>query len=217
MSITQDRRAWIAGSIVVALLLALASWFLLISPTFSSSSSLRAQRDDVELQNTLLQSKIGKLKAQNDNIATLKQDLGTAAAGLPTGSGISDFTRQVTGQSRLAGVNLLGITASDPTPVVAAGTTAKPTAGSAAGTLFSSVVTITSVGPATKEYEFLRMLQHVGPRRVLITSTSITPGAGSQVGSIDGSANMVTVLNVFSAPVTPAAQAALQKLLASGS
>ncbi|HEX2901858.1 MAG TPA: hypothetical protein VHO01_00260 [Jatrophihabitans sp.] len=214
MQITQNRRAWIAASVAVALLIALASWFMLISPTLSDTSSLKSRRADVQLQNDMLRSKIAKLKGQNDNLPSLQQELQAAVAGLPADAGLSDLTRQASAESKLAGVSLTGMTFGAATPVAPAGTSARPNVGkTAVGGMFSISVTVTTAGPAAKQYEFLRLLQHVGPRRVLITSTNLTPASGSQVASIDPSSTMVTVLTAFSAPTTPAAQAQLQKLL----
>lgn len=218
MAIAQNRRAWIVGSGVAAVVVVLAGWFMLIKPTLADASDLRSQRSEVQFQNDMLRSKLAKLKTQNDNIANLRQELIAAVSGLPADSGLADLTRQASSQSKLAGVSLNGITFGTPTSYAPGGTTARPTPGrTPAGGLFSISVTLTSVGPAAKQYEFLRLLQDVGPRRALITSTTLTPASGSQVGSIDPAASMVTVMTVYSAPTTPQAQAELQKLLTNGS
>lgn len=218
MSVPQDRRVWLAGGIATSVILAAASWFMFISPTLSNTSSLQGQRVAVQQQNATLSDKIAQLKVQNDNLDSLRQNLATALNGLPPDSGLSDFTREVSVVAAAAGVSVAGISVGTVAPHSATGVTggnAPASTGSPAGKLYSIAVTISSSGPERNQFEFLRLLQHVGARRVLINSTQFGPGSGAVVASLDPSSNLTTVLSVFSAPVTPTQETQLEKLLSS--
>ncbi|HEY2042921.1 MAG TPA: hypothetical protein VGH11_09610 [Jatrophihabitans sp.] len=212
MSMTQDKRFWVFGGAAVAVLVAALSWLFIIGPTMSDTSSLRSQQSEAQLQNSTLTSKINSLKSQNDSIASLRTDLAAAAAALPTTSGLPDFTREITVQAVTTGVGVSNITVGAITPY---GTSAAAAAASSnpAGKLYAIPVTITSIGPVKNQFAFLKALQQVGPRQVLVNSTSFSPGAGSKAASIDAYSSLTTVLTVFSAPVTSAQQQQLDKLL----
>ena len=74
-------------------------------------------------------------------------------------------------------------------------------------------VTLIATGSAAHELAFLTDIQASGPRRALVTSAQLAPGAGSQVASIDPSATMTVQLTIFAAPRSPEEAAQLAKQL----
>ncbi|MGI8665514.1 MAG: hypothetical protein ACR2N4_05725, partial [Jatrophihabitans sp.] len=79
--------------------------------------------------------------------------------------------------------------------------------------LYAVPVTVTVTGNAAQVQAFLRKVQYVGPRRALVTSLQMAPGAGAKTISIDSLASSTVQLTVFVAPQSSAAQAQLQKQL----
>jgi TolA-binding protein len=110
MASLQDRRVWIGGGGVVALLLAAASWFLFIHPQFSSAADLRSQTADQQLQNVQTQNTVNQLKAKSQHLNRYIAQLEHALESLPTDSGLPAFTRQVTAQAKANQVDLTSIT-----------------------------------------------------------------------------------------------------------
>lgn len=212
MSHAQDKRYWIGGSALAAVVIALAGWFVVISPQLSSASSLRAQADSVQQQNRLLESKIAGLKQQNDNLHTLTASLQDALAALPFDSGLPALTRELSGQAAQHRIDLTSIAVGSIGPTSGV-STAGSGGGESTGALFAIPVTLLSTGSAKDSLAFLKAIQTDGPRRALITSTQLSPASGAADASIDASTTMTTQLTVFTAPLTPPAEAQLEKLL----
>ena len=61
MTPLQDRRVWIGGGLVAALLLAVAGWFFAISPELSSADSLRSDTANTEMLNISAQAHLTAL------------------------------------------------------------------------------------------------------------------------------------------------------------
>ena len=234
----QDRRVWIGGGVLLAVVLVAASWFLLISPERSSASDLRSQAANTDVQNSVMASKNAKLAKQNANIKGLRAKLVKAVDSLPPTSGLPEFTREATAFAKAAGVKLTGITIGGVSSVsgVAAPTTPdtsgedstatpapSPTASSptpapggvvttTASGQYSISVTLVSQGSLVHQLTFLHALE-VGPRRVLVTSTQMGISASSRISSVDASTSMTAQLNIFSAPMSASQLASLNKLL----
>ena len=188
---------------------------MLISPELSSTSSLHDQAGAAAVQNAALQSKIARLRHQNDNLPALTASLRDSLAALPLDSGLPDFTRQVSAQAAAAHVSLSAISVGTIGPAsIGATDPAAPVApGSSAGKLYAVPVTLIATGSAKNDLAFLTDIQTAGPRRALVTRAQLAPGPGSQVASIDTSATMTVQLTIFAAPRSPEATAQLLKQL----
>ncbi|MDQ2749890.1 MAG: hypothetical protein M3Y44_10260 [Actinomycetota bacterium] len=222
MTLKLDKRFWVGGGAVAAVLLVVAGWFGAISPQLSGASSLRNQSDSVQQANGVLQSKIAALKQQNSTLHTLTAKLQAALDALPFDSGLPAFTRQVSSQAAQHRVALTSISVGTAGPAAAApavpAAAVPAAAGPAAGAtpvaaLYSMPITLRSTGSAKDQLAFLQAIRLDGPRRALINSTDLSPGAGAASPSIDKSSTMITQLTIYSAPMTPQALAQLQKLL----
>ncbi len=215
MAHVQSKRVWLAGSAALAVLIALAGWFAVISPQLSSASSLQSQTGTAQDQNLTLQSNVAKLRRETDNLSALTASLRGLVAALPFDSGLPAFTRQLSTQAAQRRVSLTSITVGAIAPLskTGAGTTGQSATTSAAGKMFAIPITLSSVGSAANQLAFLKAIQVDGPRRALVTSSQLAPGAQSQSTSVNASCTMTTQLTIFTAPLTPVELAQLEKLL----
>jgi hypothetical protein len=218
MKILQDRRAWLCGGAVAAVLIAAVSWFMVISPERSSTASLGTQTADAQLQNALTQTKVAKLRLQADSIGKLQAQLASAFEALPKASGLPAFTRQLSAQGAATHVAVTSITigaitavGADGIAVVPGATTATPVPGattspgtstpaSAAISVFAIPVTVVSSCSLMHELAFLKAIQTLGPRRTLVTSTQFGPSADALSAPLDKATTVTAQLTVFSAP-----------------
>ena len=237
MSQFENRRVWLGGGGVVALLIIAVAWFMFISPERSSVSDLNAQAAATRQQNATLQSKVKALQVKSGQISKYTASLKAALTALPFDSGLPAFTRQLSAQGTSNDVHVTSVvvggvtsvnsaTATAPAddsststaaPAATTTPTATPTSATAAtpaGGLFSVAVTVQSEGTLEHQLAFLKDIQTAGPRRALISASQIAPGTGAKGGSIDGSSQFTTSITVFSAPQTPDQVAQLTKLLA---
>ena len=126
--------------------------------------------------------------------------------GLLPDSGLPDLTRELAADATAAGVKITSISAGS--PVTAGGTSAPGQLTSAAGHLFAIPVTLAVEGGLSQERVLLQRLQN-GTRRALLVSAQFS-GSGASAGSM---MDLSVQLKVFTAPQTPAAEAALEKQL----
>ncbi len=238
----QNKRVWLGGGAGAALLIIAVAWFMFIGPELSSASALQSQAAATRQQNAVLQAKLGELQVKSSKITKYTASLKAALSALPYDSGLPAFTRQLSAQARVDEVAISGVVVGSVSAVVAAApavggvapavagaapaapapatptdtTGATPTTPigptSAAGSLYSVLVTIESKGTLVHQLGFLHDVRTAGPRRVLITSSQIVAGAGKG-GSIDRAAVFTTQLTIFSAPQSPAQVVQLNKLL----
>jgi Tfp pilus assembly protein PilO len=206
MAAIQNRRVWLGGGVLIAILLLAVSWLMFISPKLSDASGLRTSAASAQTQDLVLQAKVARLKKQNDHIAELTAGLRAAVAQLPYDSGLPDFTRQV---SQQAADNHAAITALN------VGAIAPVTSG--AHGVFSIQITLISQGAYRDQLAFLKVIQVAGPRRTLVNSALFAPGAKASDGSLDASSTMTMQLTIFSAPQSAAIEALLDKQIAAAS
>ena len=233
-ALLQDRRVWIAGGVIAALILFAASWFMLISPKVDSTDSLNQQKGDAQTANDLLAAKNNKLARESRNLSALKAKLQQAVAGLPADSGLADFTREVTSAAATQHVTLTTIAITPPTAQTAApaaapadssgtgATTSSPSATPSAdptaaatdtGATVSINATLTSSGSLPQQTAFLKDLQD-GARRMLVTSSQVSVASGSRVSSVDSATTMTTQVTIFTSPGTADDLAALKATVA---
>jgi hypothetical protein len=212
-------RLWIVGGVVVAFILVAAAWFLAISPTMASTSTVNGQTSDAQLQTERLQHTISVLKAESAQTSSLQAALVAARAQLPDDDALSAFTRKVQAQATSAGVDLTGITVGSPTPTQVGkgaasttGTAASPNT-SPAGQLYAIPVTLSVSGAdVARNIKFIDLLQHHGDRAALLSNVQL-----SDSDNAGGKQALSLQVTLFAAPQTPAAEQALLKLAGSGS
>ena len=209
-------RLWMAGGGLAALVVAALAWFFAVSPELSNASSLKSQTSDAQMQNVVLQSKLIKLQAQHDQIASLQSNLSAARAALPVDTGLADFTREAGSIAAQTGTTVTSIAVQSPVlagsgaPAVApAGVTMNPV-----GHLYALPITLIVKGWGGNELRFLTALRASGSRAALIGSTQIVADstAGKPGTLVPGV--MTVQLQIFVAPQSAADVAAMQKELA---
>lgn len=195
MAGSNKEKAWIAGGTAVAVLIAVASWFLLISPQFADQADSEQQVADAQTQNIVLQQRLNTLREQAGHADELNAELGQLRAAVPAQHDLEGFTRQLTDFATAAGVTIESISPTTPTQVArpqppasttaegdaasttdsAPATTAPATPEGPAGNLYSVSVTVVTTGPMAAQRAFLAALEKQGERRSLVTSADFTP------------------------------------------
>ncbi|HEY2297738.1 MAG TPA: hypothetical protein VGH43_08425 [Jatrophihabitans sp.] len=221
MARDKNEKVWIGGGAVVALLVAGAAWSFVVSPKLSHVDSLRSQTSDAQTQNLSLNANVSKLKDEYARIATVRKQLAEAQAQLPSDSGMSALTTQLSAQARANHVSITQFTATDPAPVGVASTAPAPTDSSSAAPVagaatsaapsgnYSIAVTLSVNGSQSNDLAFARAVQQQGPRIALASSVQLATGsAATGSGGGSGGTTMTLQLDVFVAPVAPAAPAA---------
>jgi Tfp pilus assembly protein PilO len=182
-------RLWIIGGLAVVLLLAIGSWFLLISPKFAEADEVRGQTGDTQTQLVLLRKRIAELKNEQAQLPQLTAALADSRRALPADSGVPAFLRQLQASGDRANVKVTGVTVSDPAqqdklPAV-----------------WALPITLTAQGSADNLGRFLTELQNGQSRAVLIETANLSPQTTTT--SADASGGTVTVslsLKAFVAP-----------------
>ena len=216
---TQMERLWTVMAVVVAFVLVLIGYVMLISPQRSQTSQVNAQVATAQQQNNTLAARISSLTAQNKNLASYQKSVAAAGAALPSTSGLPDFLRTLQAIGNATLTNVAALTVGTPTGFVKTGATpsATPTATStatpttqttakpSAPSIYVLPVTAQVTGTPAQLSEFLRQLQSVQPRAVLITQIGETSGNGSGAASKTSAASIQLNMSIFVQPGGPSA------------
>lgn len=231
---SQQERLWMIAGGLAALVLLLIGWAFFISPQRSTTASVKAQVDSAQTQNAALETRITGLQQQSTKMGMYKQQLAAAAAALPSTSGVPTFLRSLQKLGTETHTNAVDVTVGAPTaltpPVTPTDTTSTTTSAaptdSASATdtttatatsgVYGMPITAQVTGTDTALNNFLRQLQEVQPRAVLITQ--ITEGSGSTTtsGSATGNSLQLT-MQAFVAPATAAAASTTPTAVATSS
>jgi Tfp pilus assembly protein PilO len=203
---TQSSKLWLGLGAALTLLMVVPTYLLVISPHRSTTQTLQSDTENVALQNSALMSKTAVLRTKAENRDELTSALRTALAGLPWETKLPEFSRQLSKHAANRGVQLTSVSVgSAATPGQTADASVDPTT-----TLRAVPITVVSTGSAMQQLFFLRDVQQLGPRRALVTATSLVP---NDEGTIEGSSTMTTQLTVFSSPVADETREQLRDLL----
>lgn len=77
------RQTWIAGAVVVSLVLVLAGWFVLVQPRRTQAADLNTQADTLAASNASLASKVAELRKQFAQLDDFKAELAALQVRLP--------------------------------------------------------------------------------------------------------------------------------------
>jgi Tfp pilus assembly protein PilO len=193
MGVRNVARIWMIGGLAVIVLLAVGSWFLLISPKFAKASDVRTQVEDTQTQLITLRRKIAGLNAQKAQLPKYKAALKRNQQALPSDSGVPDFLRQLQSSGEKTGVTVSGVSVAAPAP-----------AAGAAG-VWQLPITLIADGAPDDLGSFLNDLQAVQPRAVLIQSVNLTQGTGDSADSSSGSSGGSSLSLSLMAYVAPPA------------
>ena len=162
-------KQWIALTVVGALAILAAGWFLVVSPKRSHASELRTQASEQERANAQLQTQLATLKAQAKALPAQQAKLAAVAAKIPNNSALPTLVRALNDAADNVGVELVSVAPGPVTAVAtapaaavttaASGTAAVPAASSAVGALQSIPMTLNVVGGYFQVAEFLDRLE----------------------------------------------------------
>jgi len=215
---SNQSRIWIFGTAIGCLILLVISWFFLVSPQLSNASSLNDQKAQTQSQNAVLEAKVNHLNDLSKNMGQLVGQLKEAQDAIPSGSGLSDFTRQLSVDAAQAQVKLTSVSAGGPVAVNAAPQVATAGGGAPATvpstSVYSITITVIASGPTANLQAFLRRIQDIGPRRALVTSATYgATGSGGAAAGLAHGANLTAIMQIFTSPMSPDQQAAINKIL----
>jgi Tfp pilus assembly protein PilO len=159
-------RLWVIGGVVVAVALALISWFFLISPKYAEASDVHRQTEDTEVQIAVLNKRIAELDKQKSKLPQYRAALKASQNALPSDSGVPDLLRQLQTVGDDLDVNVTGVTVNN------------AVAQEGVPNVYSLPIALTLNGTAANLGKFLSQLQQTQPRAVLINSMAVTSEAG---------------------------------------
>lgn len=117
MTRANPSRPWIIGGLLLCVVMAAVTWFFFAGPQLDDRSATEQQVSDAELQNSVLQQRIDKLRRDSQHVGDMRKKLEAERAGLPVDHQMDTFTEQLTRQAKAAGVVLTSITPGQPTLV----------------------------------------------------------------------------------------------------
>ena len=184
---------WAAGAAGAGVLLAAASWFLLVGPRLEQAGRLRDQALAAQSQNDTLALQIAQLKSQYADLPKKKAELAAINTEFPAVAQVPTLLRKVNGLAGSTGVVVNSLTpgaaayltGADP----AAGTGAAAAGGGVAGAdaLVSIPLSLNVSGDYFQAAQFIKVLQTELDRAFLVTGLTVTQGSSSAGGETSGS------------------------------
>jgi len=101
---------WVAGTVVVSLLLVVAAWFTVIGPTLDDTAQAVSDTEAAETRNTQLATQLVALKKQYEHLDEYKADLAELQKQIPTAAQLADYTRQLSAIAEESGASVLTVT-----------------------------------------------------------------------------------------------------------
>ncbi|PRY17913.1 hypothetical protein [Kineococcus rhizosphaerae] len=204
--------AWIAGTGVLAVLILVASYFLLLAPKRAEASDTVTQAAGVEQNNVTLAAETERLKAQFATLGEQRAQLAAIQSELPDSSQVPTLIRQFTAFAGATGLTVTEIAPGSLTPYVAPGTSADAAAGTTMGTgsgISALPVSVTVSGSFAATELFVKNLQADMHRYMLVDSVDLTREDGALSTTVSGRifvlAAAATAATGTSAGTTPAA------------
>jgi Tfp pilus assembly protein PilO len=186
-------RIWVITGAAAIVLLAVASWFLLISPKFAESADVRSQVEDTQTQLIALRKKIAGLEDQKARLSTFKAALQANQRALPSDPGVPDFLRQLQAAGSATSVKVSGVSVAPPAQAVGL------------PGVWQLPITLTAEGDPDNLGEFLNQLQAVQPRAVLVQTANLTQGGTSDTSGTGGASGKPSLSLSVLAYVAPPA------------
>ena len=165
-----NTRPWILGAAALSVLLAVAGWFLLISPERSKAADLHTQRVAQEQKNDQLRLQIAQLKAAYKTLPAKQAELAVIKRQLPNNPGLPTLVRSLSTIAADSGAGLTSVSPGAPVATADGSTTTVAPAG-----LLAIPVTIVVDGTYAQNELFLQKLQNTVTRAFLVQKLAISP------------------------------------------
>lgn len=111
---TSKYQTWIAGTAVVALLILVATWFLLVSPRRAQTDEARASTDAALMQQDVLRARLATLQEQATHIEEYEAEIEALGVQIPSEPKITDYVRSLQGLADQYGVVITAVSPSYP-------------------------------------------------------------------------------------------------------
>ena len=220
-------RTWIAGTLVLCLLISVASWFLLIGPERAEAAELEQQTIDTNSSNQQLQARIEQLKLQFAELPQRQAELAAIKQAMPEDPALPTLVRDLDAMATSTGVTLMSLAPGAPTPVAAPAqavtavpapadggapaegeapaegdAAAAPAAPASSTVLVSVPVNLVVVGDFFKSELFLKKLQAEMQRAFLVQTLSVqteedAEASGGKPATKNGDVTMTVTGSVF--------------------
>ena len=199
-------KQYVTLTVLGALVILAAGWFLLISPKKGEATDLQAQAAAQVSANSVLETQLQVLRAQAKELPKKQAELARVAAKIPDNPSLPTLIRAITAASTSAGVEFVSVTPGPPAALVAvvpvapgapaAGTPADPAAAAAAppapgpaapaaspaGELAAIPLTLNVVGDYFEIEQFLANLENL-PRALRVSNLTLAPGSSPTAGT----------------------------------
>ncbi len=182
--------------VLVAILLAVAFYFLLYSPKNDELAAVRAETAQLETQRSSLQNELAQLREVEANQVQIRAQLARLEEYIPSGTAQSTAVRQFQLAADASGVEIQTVSFGAPALVPEA-----PPTGQEGMALATINVSMVVDGGYFQVVDFLRRLEVEVPRAILLASTAIAEGE-------DGFPELTTTWSGDLFAVVPAASAA---------
>lgn len=182
-------RQFIALTVLGAIVLVAAGWFLLISPKRSEAADLRAQATSQQTLNGALRTQIAVLKAQAKELPAKQAQLAAVAAKIPENPALPALIRSLQKAADEADVELVSLAPAPPADLKVGGSStgvaaapaapgAAPAAGAAAptGSLKQINLNIQVAGGYFQVERFLDRMESMS-RALKVTTLALAPGS----------------------------------------
>jgi Tfp pilus assembly protein PilO len=195
-------RTWSLGAAVVAVLVLVAGWFLLVSPTKAKITDLRTQTATQQAANTSLQTQINQLKLQNKDLPAQEAALAAIRQHLPATANLQGFVINLTAIAQASGVQLVSVSPGLPTAVTVAAPPVVVTPSAAAS---PSASASSSSGAATDETVAPAIVpQPSSPLKMIPIAINVTGGYYNVVSFFNKVESLRRSMLVYGVVITPA-------------
>ena len=208
----KEDRSLLIGAILVGLIIAIATWFLGISPKLSGAQSAREETDSQNAANAGLQSTLDQRKADAAHVPDYTREIYTIRDTVPPIEGMDAVRRDFDAMAKESALTIQRDEQTDPVPVLgalslAAAMDAVGLTSNIEGLTFTTLIatpfTIEVSGAVDNVYGFVDKLQTQTTRYILITQVNTaadpTKGPGVVVATIAG---MYFTLDTGNAAIT---------------
>lgn len=197
-------RVWSLGAGLLAVLMLVASWFLLISPQRSEAASLRDQVTQQQQFNEQIKLKTQELKAQFASLPARQAQLAEIKQEMPENPALPSLVRDLSSYADDAGVTLVSVAPASPQPLTEG---ASSTAAAAATAPIQQIqTTVVATGSYAELTLYLQKLQSKMRRAILVDNIQLGKASGDGVAK--GDLQMTLIGKVFVLDSKAAAQAA---------
>lgn len=107
-------RLWSLAAALLALSIAAGTWFGVIAPDLQAAATADSDRENVEMQNAIHETRIQALEQEAERIDEFRAERDELAKGVPDGVEYAAFVRQLDALAAQSGITITAITTSEP-------------------------------------------------------------------------------------------------------